>query len=595
MGIISTWINSFPHKLRGMAQTSASAVVATLVDEPGYDVCACDGCEFEEHAFVKNGGSWWENSKKRFIRSKQFASDTIEFTLWKNGAQVAALNASTYGDFYDFGSSVLINPYYKAFIIDWNLVQLAFGYGKYTVRTVHTSLGTPRTYDSWVFDVKQYTSERADGTVRIESYQNGVLQNGFDYTGINIYQNLWIDGKFWNKQPKLEETNYKDTNLKKHQIQAEIKYTYDLETQLLPSAVFNRLNEDELLSNDIRITDYNLMNQEIYRRKEVHFADFGEVEHHALTRRSNFVYKMEDRTENLRKRNISGDFGKMPVQPNTTSTLTCADAELEVNGASFTSIPSGNTYDLIVKDDLGAQVGSKIGSEWIVPAGAVASGVLLRWPIGEQYTSYRTGDTGDRLQSGYYDYTKPVYPELITELDWSLGSDGAFRLVNPAQVGANSNNLRFVDITGLQTFSATGNKDAILIDKLTGIGIIRKSSLITGGRTWNQAIDDALAFSIVVDGNTYNTWYLWSLEEANALFGTYFSAGAFDFTDPISAVPLLVQSGNEFFWSSTTAENNTANAFEIIGNPSHAARTNAKTVTNQPMFVFDARSLISAP
>lgn len=46
----------------------------------------------------------------------------------------------------------------------------------------------------------------------------------------------------------------------------------------------------------------------------------------------------------------------------------CADATLDVNGTSFTTIASGGSLDLPVKDDLGVVVGSKVGSEWIVPS-----------------------------------------------------------------------------------------------------------------------------------------------------------------------------------------------------------------------------------
>jgi len=47
--------------------------------------------------------------------------------------------------------------------------------------------------------------------------------------------------------------------------------------------------------------------------------------------------------------------------------LPCANAVLNVNGALFTNIASGSTFPLFVKNISGVQVGSKVGSEWIVP------------------------------------------------------------------------------------------------------------------------------------------------------------------------------------------------------------------------------------
>jgi len=45
-----------------------------------------------------------------------------------------------------------------------------------------------------------------------------------------------------------------------------------------------------------------------------------------------------------------------------------ADSDLTVNSAAFTSIGAEDNYNLIVKDTNGRAVGSKVGSEWIVPA-----------------------------------------------------------------------------------------------------------------------------------------------------------------------------------------------------------------------------------
>jgi hypothetical protein len=46
----------------------------------------------------------------------------------------------------------------------------------------------------------------------------------------------------------------------------------------------------------------------------------------------------------------------------------CASAILTINSAAFTTAASGETKNLIVKDTDGVPVGSKIGTEWIVPA-----------------------------------------------------------------------------------------------------------------------------------------------------------------------------------------------------------------------------------
>jgi hypothetical protein len=600
MTIRSTYLNAYPMKLRGMAQTDTSSVVSALVDAPGFDVCACDQtCEFEENAFVKNGGAWWEKDKKRFIRSKVFASDTIVFSLLKDGVQVAVLNSSTYGDYYDFGSNLLINANYKCIILDWTLVQQAFGYGKYKVRTVHASLAVDRTYDSHTFHVREFVAEVANGTVRIETYQTGVLMNGFDYSGINLYQSLRIKGRFGDKKPEYSLEYYQDLNRKEKQIQASVRDVFTLETEILPASVYNVLNYDDILANDIYITDYNLDNQEEYFRKNVVFTNMPDAENHAMTKKADFVYEFKNKVDNIIKRNIDGDFGLMPLQPNNAATISCADATLTVNSDDFTSIPSGNTYDLIVKDDLGASVGSKIGNEWIVPSGIVPAGVLLRWPIGQQYTSYRTGDVGWRLQNGYFDYATPANPKAIAALDLTLGANYFWRLKSALVVGGVSSTIRFVDVDGGQTWSATDNKDKMVVDKLLGKGIYRTPDDFGGFKTWAAAVDYALGFSITIDGVLYDNWYLVSQEEIDLITGqTWALNGTNDLQDPVSLANIILFSTNYETWTSTTQANNTANAYPKGWNASPFQRGGIVKTNGAfagAFLVCDVRSLITAP
>jgi hypothetical protein len=262
---------------------------------------------------------------------------------------------------------------------------------------------------------------------------------------------------------------------------------------------------------------------------------------------------------------------------------------LKVNGDDFGTIPCGNTYDLVVKDDLDTVVGSKIGSEWIVPSGAVASGVLLKWPEPHLYTSYRTGDEGSRLQSGYFDYSKPAYPKAIAELDLSIGANYWFQLKNNLVVNGVSSKVRFVDVNGVQAWGATNNVNAITIDKLTGIGFYRLTA-ITSGPDWNGHIDNALAFSIVVNGVTYADWYMMSLEEYLLLFG---NPNNLAINDPISGNRIIMESGAGYMLSSTTP-GNTANCHrhESYGYVTQIGKTNTSQKTH---YVFDARSLITAP
>jgi len=144
--------------------------------------------------------------------------------------------------------------------------------------------------------------------------------------------------------------------------------------------------------------------------------------------------------------------------------------------------------------------------------GAAPSGIAYNFPsLSGQYTSYRTGDDGWLVQNGWYNYTRPINPLYIQELDLSL-SNYYYRLKNNNIFG---NKLRFTDIDGTQVFSATGNKNLVFIYHLTGLMWTR--TRITNG-SWDNFIDTSLTHSVVVDSVTYDDWAAPSIEIFKQLF-----------------------------------------------------------------------------
>lgn len=318
--ITTNWINSFPMPLYGMATSQSASVVTAATPEQLYDICPCFGeCDYIELAFVNDGGDEYKNDKKSILWQKIFSADTITFQLLKSGVVVATLNSTAYGDYFDFGE--LYHPTYKGMVVDWNLVQQAFGYGKYTLKIVHVSLGTTYNIESHTFHVIEYNSWVADGTVRIENYQNGYIVGGWDYTNLNWYQSTRITGKFGNKIPTLTTEVYQNSQRREEQIQDSIRNTYELVTHLLPSQIGDFLNEDAILSNHIFITDYNIKNQKLYRQYEVRCVGISEVENHNKSRVSNYVYEFTDSVQNIVKRNKEGQFGTLPFRTIGTQTV----------------------------------------------------------------------------------------------------------------------------------------------------------------------------------------------------------------------------------------------------------------------------------
>jgi hypothetical protein len=188
----------------------------------------------------------------------------------------------------------------------------------------------------------------------------------------------------------------------------------------------------------------------------------------------------------------------------------------------------------------------------VIPTPIIPSGVDFRgFPHSTQRLSYRTGDIGWRTQNAWYDYTPPIAPKAVSDLDYS-SANFWYLLKNNISVNGVSSKTRFVDVDGVQTFSATANKNQMVVDKFSGLGIYRGN--LASFYTWNAAIDAAEALSVVINGITYNEWYLISVEEWLKLVYGRGNTGAM--VDAVTSVNVLNMAvGN--YWNANTWSSDT--------------------------------------
>lgn len=220
----------------------------------------------------------------------------------------------------------------------------------------------------------------------------------------------------------------------------------------------------------------------------------------------------------------------------------------------------------------------------------VPSGVFFKTIEPMQYTSYRTGDEGYRNQNGYFDYTPPTNAKSIAELDYSIGANYFFKLKTPLVVNGVSSTQRFVDINGVQVFSATGNANLMLIDKLTGMMITRVDP--GGNLGWNSWIDDALTYSVVINSVTYDDFYLTSLPELTTIMGTFFSGTT---VDPLTGNTIFSNSNSTYFSATTVPVLTTAAQSMTLGAAGSAFTQTAKLLNSRKIYITNVRNLITAP
>lgn len=217
--------------------------------------------------------------------------------------------------------------------------------------------------------------------------------------------------------------------------------------------------------------------------------------------------------------------------------------------------------------------------------GSAPSGVLFKTIEPSQYTSYRTGDEGWRVQNGWFDYTPPSNPAAVAELDYTQ-TNYFDVLKNPLVVNGVSSTNRFVNVFG-NLIGGSGS-NTIVIDKLTGMAYLQYGF---NKANWNAAIDDALTYSTTVHSTTFSDWYVPTVNEFQMIKKDFSGVGIFQ----IISNSYQIIDGAANFYTSTTASNLTTSYFEFVRS-SYIYRQTPKATTGQSaIYICNARNLITAP
>ena len=96
--------------------------------------------------------------------------------------------------------------------------------------------------------------------MRIETINSGRIESGNDYDEYAWPRSVRIYGLFGKESPTINVDNYQDGDRTIKQIQDSIRNEYNLETELVPNQIFRTLMFNDMLANEIFISDYNLQN-----------------------------------------------------------------------------------------------------------------------------------------------------------------------------------------------------------------------------------------------------------------------------------------------------------------------------------------------
>lgn len=259
-----------------------------------------------------------KNDVNNFI--KWFNKDAIDSAIislvQSNGTVINLTGLTTYGAPYDFGFEIMpgvtFNGYNEkavGYFIDWRKVLLTLGEGTYYLQyDITTIFGANKTYYSETYCLKQYTIDRANGTVRIEYYLNGLLgRNDFDtklndYLASNWYNQHRFDGVFHyeNSSYKTDEISY--SNGLSQFVEDEQTPEYSLKLKPIPVFKHDLLRTDILMGDEVFITDYNTRNIDNYEGKQVTKNGSYEPKWHVLlSKLASVDIKFKQAFNNLKK------------------------------------------------------------------------------------------------------------------------------------------------------------------------------------------------------------------------------------------------------------------------------------------------------
>lgn len=288
-------------------------VVTTTVPTQQEEICVCvaQDCDRNLDVYASlTDNSERANDKTSFLFRVMTANDTFTMKLYKNNLEIAILDNNNFGTFYNLGTldSGLVSDQalYFGYLINWQQVLNLHGVGEYYIETELTLFGAPITITSEKYKLYIYSEEAADGSVRIVTRQNGNIEsNPFNYTGMNWYQQIRIKGQLWNKQSEYITDTYFTSNRTITQIQDSIEHTYDLQIEFVQASVSKFIIENNLLANEILISDYNVANTELYNNLRLAVKDITDTTELYYYNGRSHVIQFTDRVQNIRKRNYN--------------------------------------------------------------------------------------------------------------------------------------------------------------------------------------------------------------------------------------------------------------------------------------------------
>lgn len=264
-------------------------------------------CCYVHYVFAdENSSENFKNDYSSFFHQRQLSNESVDFVLLhlETGDEYD-LDDGTYGEYFGF-SSFPTNLNLKGYLVRWKNVMSEIGQGSYKILKRINIAGIPIEFPSVVFTLRQFSSGRANKTVRMDVVMNGRLEKGnIDFTGIGWKHSLRVPGFFGRREAQFEEDNIVNRQFEKRQISMKQTNEFKFQTNLIPDCLTNEILDFMLFANDIYFNDYNLNNHSYdFVKFGVKFASNDGTEYGTQTRKARLNLTFNDKYENNLKRNF---------------------------------------------------------------------------------------------------------------------------------------------------------------------------------------------------------------------------------------------------------------------------------------------------
>jgi hypothetical protein len=307
MAIIIDNTNSNAMDQAVLAISQETPVVNLPTEGVSIDFCVCNYvCEYENDVFASLTDSTdYKNDKTSFLIGLTANSSILEITLVGPDDETV-ITDDTFGEYFSKGSFTNTDNQvnYVGFIANWNNILSIKGAGLYYFKFKETVFSQDYESESIKYKLHNYNEAQANKTIRFKFIQNGIIENGLDYTGLNWEVQIRIKAKLKYLGFTLEQDNYLTSSRTIRQIQDKKIRNFEIETYLIPSAVGNIL-ETGVLANNILISNYDFFAYELLEDLAITITENSDFKgNYNTNNQGSFVFTAEERTQNSIKRNV---------------------------------------------------------------------------------------------------------------------------------------------------------------------------------------------------------------------------------------------------------------------------------------------------